>query len=276
MALVAKRLGKRVVLAPRSGLLQDALEREGWQRKFARRLLGRVDIVLCQSLFWKRFYRDLGGGPEEKYVHRPNWIDVAAYPAAVASEKSVSGHRPKVLFLGWITRNKGVFDLIEAAELLGEECPEMILAGDGDGMERAQSLLREKGLEERVRLTGWVGPREKMELLATSDIFVLPSYRDGYPNALLEAMASGLACVASRTGSIPEIMVSGEHGLLIDAGDAGQIADALRLLIRDVPLRRQLAAAARERVLQNNSLEQATRALAELLHELTNSEKQLL
>ena len=267
MALLARRFGKKVVLAPRSGLLQDALEKKGWQRAFARRVIRRVDCLLCQSLFWKDFYYKLAGGPKEKYVHRPNWIDVRPYLELHAAGER-EGQRPKVLFLGWITRNKGVFDLIAAARLLGEDCPEIMLAGDGDGMEEARRQVQAAGLEGCIQLKGWVGADEKMRLLAESEIFVLPSYRDGYPNALLEAMASGLACVASRAGSIPEIIVSGKHGLLVEAGEPEQIADALRLLIRDVPLRRQLADAARRRVLQNNSLEQATRDLADLLHQL--------
>ncbi len=269
MALWAKLLGKPVILAPRSGLMEEDIRRSVARRRFVARVVGAVDVLLCQSPFWKNFYSGLARGVAGKCVCLPNWIDARPYVQnRPGFEKRLESQRLKVLFLGWITRNKGVFNLVELAAILGEEAPDFFLAGDGEDMDALRSAIAEKGVEERIHLLGWIGREEKLAWLKTADVFILPSYRDGYPNALLEAMASGLACVASKTGGIPDMIRHGESGLLVEPGELGQWAKALHLLSRDVVLRKCLGKAARERVLKNNSLSEAVKVFEDLFSRL--------
>ncbi len=258
MAVVAGRLGKRVIFAPRSGLVQDEWAGSFWKRRFAACVLKNANYVICQSAFWVSFYRNLGGGPAEKYVYLPNWIAPEVY---LKNRPQINvrrgGKRLKVLFMGWITKNKGVFDLVELAASMGKEAPDFYLAGDGDAYEQLQKQIRNAGLQERVHLTGWLDFSEKLKYLQMADVFILPSYRDGYPNALLEAMASGLACIASDTGGIPDMMLNGKTGLLVQPGAVEEMASALRLLQKDEVLRVNLGLAARRHIQKNNSIEKA-------------------
>ncbi len=269
MALWAKRLGKSVIFAPRSGLIEEELAIRPGRKRFVARVVRAVDVLLCQSPFWVKFYADIAGGRRAKYVCLPNWIDAGPYIAdAQERKKTKEDGRLRVLFLGWITRNKGVFDLVELAAKLGEDAPDFFLAGDGQDLPALRANIAERGLENRIHLLGWIGPEEKIFHLKKADVFILPTYRDGYPNALLEAMASGLACLASETGGIRDMIRHGETGLLVKPGAVEQMAEALRLLMRDAALRKRLGQAAREQVLRENNLSRAVELFEHLFTQL--------
>jgi glycosyltransferase involved in cell wall biosynthesis len=110
-----------------------------------------------------------------------------------------------------------------------------------------------------LRVSGnimWLGERSEVEdLLAASDIFVLPSHQEGFSNALLEAMAANLTVVATAVGGNVDAVIDNETGLLVDAGDPPALAAAMLRLAKDPQLRRRLAGAARARVEQQFTLE---------------------
>ncbi len=117
------------------------------------------------------------------------------------------------------------------------------LAGDGQ-VDEVRKFVRTNGLDDTIDVVGWVGAVERDRLLAESAIFVLPSYSEGLPMALLEAMSNGVVPVTMAVGAIPEVVTDGVNGLLVTPGDPGQVAEALQSLIVDAELRNRLAAAA--------------------------------
>ena len=82
----------------------------------------------------------------------------------------------------------------------------------------------------------------------------MPSYKEGYPNALLEAMASGLPVIATRVGAITDLISEGESGLLIEPGNTQQLAEKLSMLIRNGSLRKEISAGSRKRIISNNTM----------------------
>jgi glycosyltransferase involved in cell wall biosynthesis len=108
-----------------------------------------------------------------------------------------------------------------------------------------RALVQELGLEETVMFTGM--RTDVYRLLPGFDVFALSSRYEGLPIALLEAMATGVACVATRVGGIPEVVVHGREGLLVEPADPGVLAAALEKLVVDDPLRDALGHAARAR-----------------------------
>jgi glycosyltransferase involved in cell wall biosynthesis len=142
--------------------------------------------------------------------------------------------------------NKGSYDLVRAIGMLPNDIRahlRVTLAGDGD-VEQVREVVRANGLADTVDVVGWVGPAERDRLLAESAIFVLPSYSEGLPMAVLEAMANGAVPVTTAVGAIPEVVTDGVSGLLVKPGEPEQLAAALRSLIVDAELRNRLAAAA--------------------------------
>ena len=140
-----------------------------------------------------------------------------------------------ILFLARFTPEKGVAELIEAFAQIADRFPEatLTLAGDGDERERFEHQVADLGLTDRVSFPGYVLGSSKADLLLSADIFVLPSYTEGLPIALLEAMAAGAAVITSSVGGIPEIVESPRNGILLDEISPDTVAGALSELLSD-------------------------------------------
>jgi glycosyltransferase involved in cell wall biosynthesis len=170
---------------------------------------------------------------------------------------------PNVLFFGEIARHKGVFDLARAFARVAAELPglRLVYAGTGSGVEETRRLTRELALGERVEFTGWLEAERKRATLAGATIFVLPSYVEGMPMALLEAMSLGLPVIATPVGGVPEIVTHEVDGLLVPPGDSDALAAAIVRLMREPGLRERLGRAARETVAMRFSLDSAVERL---------------
>ncbi|VBA30074.1 GalNAc-alpha-(1-_4)-GalNAc-alpha-(1-_3)-diNAcBac-PP-undecaprenol alpha-1,4-N-acetyl-D-galactosaminyltransferase [Mycobacterium pseudokansasii] len=148
--------------------------------------------------------------------------------------------------LGRLGTNKGSYDLVRAIGLLPNDIRadlRVTLAGDGE-VEQVREFVRANALDDTIDVVGWVGPADRDRLLTESAIFVLPSYSEGLPMSVLEAMANGVVPVTTPVGAIPEVVTDGVNGLLVKPGEQAQLAAALQALIVDTELRNRLAAAA--------------------------------
>lgn len=256
MSLLAKAVGKRTILAPRSGFILRDLEKGGSLKQFIRFVLRQVDIVVCQGQRWQQWFIDLTEQTPDKFVLIPNWLDLQPYLSLQRS--NIDANTAHILFLSWVDAQKGIFDLIEAIHVLPKHLNFTChIAGAGSALEEARQKVQSLELTDYCHFEGWAKSKAKMKLLAKADIYVLPSYFEGYPNSLLEAMASGLAVVSTPVGAIPEIIQSGENGYLVTPGDVAQLAQTLQQLIQDESLRKALGQKAQQDVSVNNDLQQA-------------------
>ncbi len=213
--------------------------------------LKRADaIVVLAKFFRERLFDSVGKGLKKVFV-LPNPVE---HSHEAMFRHRPAGHRMRLLFLGGLTKKKGVFDLIRAVSLLKERGTDVELhcCGKGD-LDRAEALCRELEISEQVVFPGWVCGSTKESEFEAADIFVLPSYFEGHPMVLLEAMASGLPSVATRVGGIPETLEDGEEGLLFEAGNIEGLVAALKSLCMDADKRRRFSNAAIKRVEQNFS-----------------------
>lgn len=152
-----------------------------------------------------------------------------------------------ILFLGRLEAAKGIFDLLEAVAALRASVPEvrLVCAGHGDRIAVARYAER-LGIADAVKFTGWVGPSGKRALLETAAVFALPSYREGLPIGLCEAMAAGVPVVASAVGGIPEVVSDGVSGFLVAPGDKATLERTLRKMLLERALAARIGAAGRE------------------------------
>ena len=154
-----------------------------------------------------------------------------------------------VVALGRLGQRKGTYDLIRAVHLLPDPVRarlRVVLAGDGE-VDQARSLVSSLQLTDCIEILGWIEPPARDELLRRADILALPSYAEGLPMAVLEAMAYGVVPLTTPVGGIPEAVTDGVDGLLVPPGEPTQLADALHGLAIDDDRRARLAAAARRR-----------------------------
>lgn len=175
-----------------------------------------------------------------------------------------------LLFLGRLNQEKGFFDLLHAVKLLRADFPDVVLycGGLGDAAQ-VQRSLHELNLEQHVCLLGWVDGEDKQRLFAQAAVFVLPSYVEGMPMGILEAMAQGVAIVATGAGGIPDMIDSGSEGLLIKPGDVQSLTYALAKILRNGVLRERMGAAARRRVERQFSAVAVLPVLEQIYRELT-------
>jgi glycosyltransferase involved in cell wall biosynthesis len=170
-----------------------------------------------------------------------------------------------ILFLGRLHADKGIYDLLEAVAQLRPAVPDvrLVCAGEGDRPAVAQYAGR-LGIGEAVKFIGWVGPSGKRALLESAAAYALPSYAEGLPVSLLEAMAAGVPVVASPVGGIPEVVADGASGLLAAPGDVATLQRHLRRLLLDRPLGERIGAAGRETVRARFAAERALPRLEEI------------
>jgi glycosyltransferase involved in cell wall biosynthesis len=195
--------------------------------------------------------------PEGKVVVLGNGIDLSRFgppdAAGVDKARAALGVGPDTVVVGFVGRlvwQKGLGELLEAAEILRARCPEVALVIVGpEDPDKADALGQ--GDLARARALGNVallGRRDDVEdLYPGFDVFVLPSYREGFPRAAMEAAASGVAVVATDIRGCRQVVDDGVTGLLVPVRDAGALARALEELAGDAGRRRSMGAAGRRK-----------------------------
>lgn len=146
------------------------------------------------------------------------------------------GHN-QMLFLGVLIKRKGVADLIEAIRILNGKGQmdgwKLVIAGSGEEEAALQKLTDKYGLNDKVEFAGWIDGKKKAELMRSSQIFVLPSYNEGLPMAILESMSYGMPVVATDVGDVRAAVADQVNGYVVNPGDVQGLADRLSRLTAD-------------------------------------------
>ncbi|MEC4893378.1 MAG: glycosyltransferase family 4 protein [Oscillatoria sp. PMC 1051.18] len=203
----------------------------------------RCSYIIVLSESWKKFYSDRCGLKPEQVVVLPNPV---AIPESIPDRQN--SEQVKFLFLGKINQRKGIFDLLQAFAQLPppqREKAQLILAGSGE-IEQATNLAQSLQIDQQILFPGWITKQQCQELLAQADVFLLPSYNEGLPMALLEGMSWGLPAITTPVGGIPELVTDKQTGLLVNPGDITGLKGAMQSLIEDRSWRLQLGKAARD------------------------------
>jgi glycosyltransferase involved in cell wall biosynthesis len=233
------------------------------------------DRVIAVSEATRRFQRRWNLVPAGRIETIHNFIDcrrLAALPADARSQArrslGIAADTPLVGVTGQIIRRKGLIHLVRALPKIAAGVPNVRLLVVG-GREHGPYASSVRAAAERLgvadRIT-WTGHRDDArELLAALDLFVLPSLEESVPLVILEAMALGLAVVASSVGGIPECVLPGRTGILAPPARSDALAGAVLELLGDSARRRRLGEAGRRRVQEQFALEGQTSRIETLL-----------
>ena len=193
--------------------------------RLQRAVFGASDAVVVLSEYWRDTLAREVPVAEEKLVVLPNAVDPREY------DPSYGADPPRLAFVADHVERKGVVELAAAADALAADGVPFRLSVAGTGPADHHLADAAERLAE-VEYLGYVSEAEKRRLLGESSVFVMPTYAEGLPIAMLEGMAGGNAVVSTTVGSIPEVIGKG-NGRLVDPGDAAALESALRELLAD-------------------------------------------
>jgi glycosyltransferase involved in cell wall biosynthesis len=186
--------------------------------------LEKVDILLVLSRSWQDYFSTIITN-KKKIVIMNNIIERSKFKRLYSQNKSIV----RFLFLGNIGERKGIFDLLDIIReqknyLLGNFI--LNIGGNGEILKLIE-YIKEYSLQNLVVFNGWVTGEKKKELLAHSDVYILPSYNEGLPVSILEAMDYGMPVISTNVGGIPEIVSNEKNGLLVTPGDKNKLREAI-------------------------------------------------
>lgn len=247
------------------------------QREWANRLLAsKTAAYIAVGEQVGRQVRDWYGYPEEKVRVIHNGVDLTRFVPAhdrrdLRAALGLPVDQPIVVMVARLDPEKGHRTLFEAISLLQGKAATWLIVGSGRGEDRIRAEAAHFGVSDRVRFLGM--RRDIPALLQAADIFAFPTLQEGFSNALIEAMASGCAIVASDYPSNLEAVEEGKTALISPCGDAPRLAANLARLLDDPALRCRLGTAARERAEQEFSLAANALKTAELYETLWQHRK---
>lgn len=227
------RLGRffrrKVVLHIHASRFKDFYNEASTKRKSKiLNTLKSTDRIIVLSQSWKEWFMSIG--IEEKAL--TVLYNITPEPTVIPSAKTDDG-KQHLLFLGEIGQRKGVFDIIRAIAAHKDEAEGRIelRIGGNRNEEKLMAAIKDNGLEDIVRFEGWVSGEKKLQLLNWADIYILPSFNEGLPISILEAMSYGCPVISTPVGGIPEVV--NDNGVLVTPGNAEEIWKAISRYIEN-------------------------------------------
>ena len=264
--VIAKLCGARVLYQVHGGRLEEFAPR-GLFAAFVRASLRLADAVVVLSREQLGVFRSCLAGHAIDVV--PNGIDCAPY--TVYNRAAPEPAQPlRLIYIGRLAPGKGLTETIEALRIarLRGVAARLVLAGSGSQEARLRQHVRDAGLMREVAFVGPAWGAHKAQLLSQADVFLLPSYAEGLPYSLLEAMAAGVVPVVTPVGAIPDVVSEHEHGLFVAPRDAESIAQAIGELAAERARLARMSAACRARIAAGYSLERVARDFSQLYWDL--------
>jgi len=226
-----------------------------------RRLLDRADVITAVSCSCEEEIRAYHG-LDKRVVVIPPGIDSKYF---VPAEDRVKGNT-YVLYTGRLETRKGLVDLIKAAKYVCHKYPDIkfVLTGKGTAEGHLRRLVRKLGVKRSFYFAGYVDRDALLEYYQNAAIYVLPSYYEGLPATLLEAMSCGIPSVATNVEGISEVITDGETGLLVPPRNPERLAEAMLELLGCEKLRKKVGFRARKYIEDNYDWEIITDKIEEI------------
>jgi glycosyltransferase involved in cell wall biosynthesis len=257
--LIGKFINLKVVLHAHTGVFESYLQTKSHPiQNLITSVLNLSDCIISLSHKEISTYKKYFNHPKIAFVENP----------IAAQSKSASLEKAQIISVGRVTREKGAYDLLSAAERVCNQKLDarFLLVGAGD-LQIIEKILSEKSIKT-ITLTGWQPPDAILNYLLDSSIFVLPSYHEGMPMAILEAMSVGLPVISTKINGIPELVADGETGILVTPGDINALESAILKLLNEPETRSSMGEKGKARVETLFSIDVATTKLCQIYDEL--------
>jgi glycosyltransferase involved in cell wall biosynthesis len=242
-------------LSLRGGDVPGFLPKDLWLHHFLSRpfewfVWGNATHIIANSEDLRTLAQKTADNYKKTVQYIPNGVDTDTYHPATYAVREV-GSPFKLLFVGRLVRQKGVTHLIRTLATIQKTAPNvwknirLTIVGDGPLRANLEQEATELGVSEHIEWKGWMARKVLTEEYRTHDVLVFPSFEEGMPNVVLEAMASGLAIVATNIGGTDTLVTNGQEGVLVDSYD--ELAPTLILLTETPDRLRQFQVMARKK-----------------------------
>jgi glycosyltransferase involved in cell wall biosynthesis len=258
--ILARIAGRKIILSIYGETFENFYQKlPPIRQKYVKFVLNSCNKIKIESQGWRDFFVEKIG---------INASDICIIPNAVFlpdevfrnRDNDLTGEKLKLLFLGVLKKKKGIFDFLKSIKILkdkGYNFKAEIVGPEGERgeMEKVFDYIEKESINEIVGVHGEKQHNEVGEFYSVADIYLLPSYTEGFPYAILEAMAYGLPIISTKVGGIPELIEDGVNGFLVDPGDADALAEKIEILMGNKKLREIMGKNNREKIKNKYSMD---------------------
>lgn len=216
--LLARLFGKKTILHLHASRFYDFfLTTHPLKRFWINTVFTQADMVIALCTDWETKIRQYYPKVRVSTIHNP--VDLADSGFVPATERESTLH---VIFVGFLIPSKGIADLLQVALRFAQSSQPGVrfsIAGKGEMEEEILNFISEHDLEENISYLGWVSGKDKEALYQSADVFFLPSYKEGMPMSILEAMRYSLPIISTNIAGIPDLVSEGANGYMLEPGD---------------------------------------------------------
>lgn len=229
---LSKLFNKKTILHIHASRFKDFYnESIANKKRWIESVLHKTDILVVLSESWKEWFVGIGI-QEEKIVVLHN---ITSYPTIIQENQS-KDNKIHFLFMGEIGQRKGVFDILRGLVKYRNELKDKLelRIGGNRNEEQLIQFIKDNNLGDLVKFEGWVSGEKKIRLLNWADVYILPSFNEGLPISILEAMSYGCPIISTPVGGIPEVVSS--NGILVTPGNEEEIYAAMKRYVNNPEL----------------------------------------
>lgn len=238
-----------------------------WLKRRIRYTLCNAERVIALSNQWKDILYNIVQGKKE--------IDVVYNPTPfsdnVIGKSAADSEIPVFLFTGRYGERKGAYDLIKAVSNVKTSGMRLAMYGDGE-IDKVGKMVKELNLQDKVEINKWVEHDKIKDIYLKSDVLVLPSYAEGLPMSVLEAIGMGMPVITTNVGGIPEAVHDNENGFLLTPGDIESLASKIELLAKSPDMRKRFGEASKKIADKSFSSSSISKVLEKVYREILKYE----
>ena len=234
--LFARLFGKKIIVHFHSFSPETTIKSK--YRWLYKMLFTKANKAVVLSEYWKREVKnEFAGLTDPLIIYNPSIHTPGLFQRNEALKTNY------ILFAGTLNDRKGFKDLIKGFSLIASQYPDwkLVFAGNGE-IDAGRVLAKELKIESQVEFAGWVSGEKKDDLFNNATIFCLPSYAEGFPMAILDAMSYSIPVVATPVGGVTDVFQDNYHLLIFPPGNIQELSNKLKILINDSALRKDLVA----------------------------------
>ena len=244
MILISKVFNVKSIIFPRAGNLINQTKRSLFFNKVISVMFNMADIFLCQGKAWSNYANNNLKIDKKKIKEISNWTATDNL-IKIGSRRKVLKTPPQlnILFVGWLEKEKGIKEILRVLTILKNKHFSFKITFVGNGKMRTQIELfaRANSIQNKVFVTGWLDSKKIIRHYKENDVFILPSWHEGMPNSLIEALASGLPSIVTSVGVIPDYLKDNLTAMIIPPKDFKALAEAIISLKDNYELRKKLS-----------------------------------